>query len=82
MVLDDAKRADACVNIFLSCFAFQITMISRAACWFHFSLCIPSHVAAFLAIHANVSRVNCSWVDSVEQDANAATGPLTGAFSN
>jgi hypothetical protein len=47
-----------------------------------FSLHPISCCRFFFAIHANVSRVNCSWVDSVEQDANAATGPLTGAFSN
>jgi hypothetical protein len=74
MVLEDAKRADAYVALSMLAPFLQIPILT--------SLSSPDRRLRNRMVHFPANPLYSSFVDSVEDDAEAATGPLNGAFGN
>jgi hypothetical protein len=73
MVLEDAKRADSCAPQLLCLFVGFGARLHTSPLWR-----LPLSRRPLIVFLMRNFRL----VDSIEQDANAATGPLKGAFGN
>jgi hypothetical protein len=89
MVLQDNKLADSCAP----CSSPQASLVSFDANFTHTALFVVTVLIAPAQLRTinsgchsmrffKFSRAACRFVDGVENDAIAATGPLKGAFSS